>query len=67
MSYMEHSCQKIKCTVSLPAASLANICRESIMVKFFTKDKLFKFLTAEGALHIENGILEDITRQHKNI
>lgn len=64
---MEHSHQKIKCTGSLPAASLANICRESIKAKFLTKDKLFKFLTAEGALGIENGIMENTIMQHKNI
>lgn len=59
--------QKIKCTGSLPATSLANTCRESIMAKFLPETNYSNFLTAEGTLGIENGIMENTTRQHKNI
>lgn len=37
------------------------------MAKVLTKDGLFELLTAEGALDVENDIIENTTRHYKNI
>jgi len=44
MSYMEHSCQEIKCTVSLPAASPENTYSACVIATpLITKTKYSSF------------------------